>query len=126
NAGVTSEGAAKAWLTKDGVVGYPRMFVLMECFGYPDYLTATSEELIEGQYRDRTSLRPIYDALVGIVAGLDGVVIQARKTYVSLLTPRRTFARIQPTTRDRVDLGLRLPGAQPGGEDFDGRRSTTR
>jgi len=43
------------------------------------------------------------------------VVVQTRKTYVSLVTPRRTFARIQPTTRQRVDLGLRLEGQQPGG-----------
>jgi hypothetical protein len=43
------------------------------------------------------------------------VIIQARKTYVSLVSPRRTFARVQPTTRARVDLGLRLEGRQPGG-----------
>jgi hypothetical protein len=43
------------------------------------------------------------------------VVVQTRKTYVSLATPRRTFARIQPTTRQRVDLGLRFQGQQPGG-----------
>lgn len=30
------------------------------------------------------------------------------------MTPRRTFARIQPTTRSRVDLGLRLAGIEPG------------
>jgi hypothetical protein len=42
------------------------------------------------------------------------VVVQARKTYVSLVTPRRTFARVQPSTRQRVDLGLRLEGQQPG------------
>lgn len=38
------------------------------------------------------------------------VVVQARKGYVSLLTPRRTFAAVRPTTRTRVDLGLRLDG----------------
>jgi hypothetical protein len=36
------------------------------------------------------------------------VEVQARKIYVSLLTPRRTFARIQATTRNRIDVGLRL------------------
>ena len=39
---------------------------------------------------------------------------EARKTYVALVSPRRTFARVQPTTKQRVDLGLRLAG-QPGG-----------
>jgi hypothetical protein len=42
-------------------------------------------------------------------------VIQARKGYVSLVTPRRTFARVQATTKNRVDLGLRLDGKKPGG-----------
>ena len=43
------------------------------------------------------------------------VIIQVRKTYVSLVSPRRTFARVQPTTKQRVNLGLRLEGLQPGG-----------
>jgi len=43
------------------------------------------------------------------------VTIQARKTYVSLVSQRRTFARIRPTTKNRVDLGLRLEGRKSGG-----------
>jgi hypothetical protein len=35
--------------------------------------------------------------------------------YVSFVTPRRTFARVQPATRIRVDLGLRLADLRPGG-----------
>jgi hypothetical protein len=43
--------------------------------------------------------------------GIGDVEVQARKTYVALLTPRRTFAAVQPTTRSRIDLGVRLsPG----------------
>jgi hypothetical protein len=41
--------------------------------------------------------------------------VQARKGYVSLLTPRRTFASVQPTTKQRVDLGLRLANPRPAG-----------
>jgi hypothetical protein len=43
------------------------------------------------------------------------VTIQTRKTYVSLLTPRRTFARVQPTTKNRVEVGLRIEGQKPSG-----------
>lgn len=113
--GLRSEEAARKWLTEHDVVGYPRMFVLMECFGYPDYVTASADDLVDGQYRDRAHLRPIYESILRAVSRLDGVEVQARKTYVSLLTPRRTFARIQPTTKDRVDLGFRLANARPGG-----------
>ncbi len=34
---------------------------------------------------------------------------------MTLFTPRRAFAAIRATTRDRVDLGLRLDGTGPGG-----------
>ncbi len=41
--------------------------------------------------------------------------MQARKTYVSLVTPRRIFAQVKAATRTRFDLGLRLEGQQPQG-----------
>jgi hypothetical protein len=78
-------------------------------------MLASADELIDAQYADRPHLRAILDAVLSAVSGLGPVTIQARKTYVSLLTPKRTFARVQPTTRKRVDLALRLEGIQPGG-----------
>jgi hypothetical protein len=87
----------------------------MERFGYPDFLLASADQLLDGQYGDRPQLRAIYDAIIAAAAGLGEVVIQTRKTYVSLVSPRRTFARIQPTTKSRVDLALRLEGRKPGG-----------
>ena len=110
-----NEAALTEWLTKQGVTGYPRMFLVMEQFGYPEYMLASSDELIAAQYADRLPLRPIYDAVVREVAKLEGATVQARKTFVSLVAPRRTFARIQATTRDRVDLGMRLAEVKLGG-----------
>lgn len=107
--------ALQAWLQGQGVTGYARSLLVMERFGYPDFFHASADELVDAQYRDRPQLRPIYDAIVAAAIAMGEVVIQARKTYVSLLTPKRTFARIQPTTRTRVDLGLRLEGAKIGG-----------
>src|SRR5216117_3402689 len=110
-----SEEQLRAWLTKQGVIGYAQSLLVMERFGYPDFLLAAAAELIDGQYSDRPQLRPILDAIIAAAAGLGEVTIQARKTYVSLVSPRRTFARVQPTTKNRVDLGLRLEGHKPGG-----------
>ncbi len=114
-ASFTDERQLRAWLAEQGVAGYAQSLLVMERFGYPDFMVASADALIEGQYADRPQLRPILDALIGALAGLGEVIIQTRKTYVSLVTPRRTFARIQPTTKQRVDLGLRLEGLQPGG-----------
>lgn len=113
--GFENEDALRAWLTERGVTGYAANYLIMERFGYPDFLTASAADLIDGQYADRPTLRPILDALLKTVEGFDDAAVQARKTYVSLVTPRRTFARIQATTKDRVDLALRLEGVKPGG-----------
>lgn len=113
--GFSDAPALRAWLTEQGVIGYAQSLLVMERFGYPAFLLASADELVAGQYADRPQLRPICEAIVAAAAGLGGVVVQARKTYISLLTPRRIFARIQPTTRQRVDLGLRLEGLQPDG-----------
>jgi len=109
------EESLRTWLAKEGVTGYAQTLLVMERFGYPDFLTASATELIDGQYKDRPQLRAILDSILDAVEGLDEVTVQARKTYVSLVTPRRTFARVQPTTRDRVDLALRLEGRKAGG-----------
>jgi hypothetical protein len=84
-------------------------------FGPPDYLTADARDLIEGQYADRPQLRPILDAVLALLPALGPATVQARKTIVSLVCPRRTFAVVRATTKDRVDLGLRLDDAEPGG-----------
>ena len=109
------EKSLRAWLTEQGVTGYAQSLLVMERFGYPDFLLASADELMDRQYADRPQLRPIFDAIVEAAAGLGELTVQTRKTYVSLVTPRRTFARIQPTTKSRVDLGLRLEGRKPGG-----------
>jgi hypothetical protein len=113
--GFTDEKGLRAWLVEQGITGYPQMYLVMEQFGYPDYLLASADDLIEGQYADRPALRPIYDAIILALPALGEVTIQTRKTYVSLVTPRRTFARVQPTSRSRIDLALRLEGQKPEG-----------
>ena len=113
--GLDDEPALRKWLTKQGVTGYVQSLLVMERFGYPDFLLATADELIDAQYADRPNLRPIFDAIIDAASGLGRVTIQARKTYVSLVSERRTFARIQPTTKKRVDLAFRLDVRKPGG-----------
>jgi hypothetical protein len=81
------------------VTGYPRQLLIMERFGYPDFLTASADELVDGQYDDRPGLRRVHGALWLTVAGFDGVEIQARKTKISLMTPRRKFGEFDPRRR---------------------------
>ena len=80
-----------------------------------DRAAAEADELLAGQYSDRPQLRPVLDAVLAALSALGPVTVQARKTCVSLSTPRRVSAVVQPTTKSRVDLGLRLEHEGTGG-----------
>lgn len=70
----------RAWLDREDVHGYPQGMLVMEQFGYPDFLVATSEQLIDAQYADRPALRPIYDAIVARLPEVgDDAAVQTRK-----------------------------------------------
>jgi hypothetical protein len=114
-AGLDDQDALRAWLAERGVTGYAQALLVWERFGYPEFLTADADALITGQYADRPALRPILDAVLAALPALGPVIVQARKTYVSLVSPRRTFAVVQAITKRRVDLGLRLAGVEPKG-----------
>lgn len=111
----TDASSLKAWLAQNNVTGYAKQLLVMETFGYPDFVTKSADSLIDAQYADRPHLRSIYEAIVKDSRDFGEVVIQARKGFVSLVGPRRTFARVQATTKNRVDLGLRIEGTKPGG-----------
>jgi Domain of unknown function (DUF5655) len=109
------EDELRAWLTQQDVTGYAQHLLVMERFGYPDFLITNAAELIDAQYADREQLRPTLDKILAATESFGDGWIQARKGYVSLFTPRRTFAIIRPSTKKRVDLGLRLPDRDPSG-----------
>ncbi|MCE6998869.1 DUF5655 domain-containing protein [Saccharothrix sp. S26] len=115
SSGLDNERDLRVWLREQGVTGYPQMLLVMERFGYPDLLRGSSDEVVDAQYADRPELRPILDRLLAEAALLGPMHVQARKTYVALVTPRRTFAIVKASTRTRVDLGLRLAGHPPTG-----------
>ncbi|MGO4783681.1 DUF5655 domain-containing protein [Cryobacterium sp. W22_MBD10_FK3] len=103
-----TEAALREWLGSEGVNGYPRALLVHETFGYPDSTVRAADELIDAQYADRPALRAILDAVLLYAGDLDEVSIQTRTSHVALTGPTRTFAVVQPTTRHRVDLGLRI------------------
>ena len=83
-----NQAALRQWLADQGVTGYPQQLLVWERFGYPSFMTAGADDLIDRQYVDRAQL---------------------------LVSKRRTFAATQATTSNRVDLGLRLGNQRPGG-----------
>ncbi len=76
---------------------------------------AADDDLVDGQYAGKESLRPIYDKLVVAVEGFGSdVELAPKKSYVSLRRARQ-FGLVQPSTKSRVDVGLKLEGVEPDG-----------
>ena len=71
-------------------------------------------DLVGVQYEGpKAGLRPIYDAIIEVVSGFGSdVEIAPKKAYVSLRRSKQ-FALVQPSTRDRVDVGINLKGQPP-------------
>jgi hypothetical protein len=119
--GKVTLSAAQLAIARDyGFPSWPRLKAeaerrRAERFGYPGFMTTGGDELIDAQYADRPQLRPVLDAVLATLPALGDVTVQARKTIVSLVGPRRTFAVVQATTKNRVDLGLRLDNEKPAG-----------
>jgi len=77
-------------------------------------IAGNSADLVENEYRGpKSDLRPIYDALVNMIGAFgNDVEVSPKQTYVRLRRNNQ-FALIQPSTRDRADLGINLNGQKP-------------
>jgi len=71
----------------------------------------SQDDLVDAQYSGpKADLRPIYAALVAEVTGFGGdVEISPKKTYVSLRRNKQ-FGIVQPSTKTRIDVGIKLKG----------------
>jgi predicted transport protein len=106
----------KVALLKGHGVGHSTASVLVQLADGDAFEDAPEAGLVALQYAGaRAALRPVYDAVRATVLSLgDDVLVQARRDYVAF-SRRRQFAVARPSTRARVDLGLRLGHVAPVG-----------
>jgi predicted transport protein len=93
--------------------------------GYANYVALKAREadaashddhdLITSQYMGKEDLKPIFEAILKEVATYgNDIEVAPKKANVSLR--RKTqFALVQPSTKTRVDLGLKISGKDPEG-----------
>jgi hypothetical protein len=120
------EIARKAKLAKHGEIvkllkethgmghGYANLVAMTALKG--DAPEPGGEDLVAAQYAGKKAgLRPAYDKLAAAVAkfGAD-VELSPKKTYVSLRRSKQ-FALVQPSTADRLDVGINLKGVPAKG-----------
>ena len=70
---------------------------------------------IAEQYKGKENLKPWYDKIMNEIDkfGKD-IEVSPKKAYVSLRR-KKQFAILQPSTKDRFDVGLNIKGVAPAG-----------
>ena len=77
-------------------------------FREADAASADAADLVANQYKGKENLRPIYDQLYAAIINLGSDVEVAPKKSAVSMRIKRQFALIQPSTKKRIDLGLKL------------------
>ena len=74
------------------------------------------DDLVAAQYAGaKAGLRPAYDKLAKEIASFGAdVEFSPKKAYVSLRR-KKQFGLVQPSTADRLDIGINLKGVAPRG-----------
>lgn len=76
---------------------------------------ADSDDLIIVQYQGKEALFPLYEQVISAIRQFgDGLELAPKKAYVSLRR-KKQFALIQPSTKDRLDIGLNIKNEPPTG-----------
>jgi hypothetical protein len=112
--GYAKHGEILRWLKSEHGLGHSYANYIAKVTLTPD--NADDESLVSAQYAGKKSgLKPLYDALIQTVSGLgQNVEIAPKKNNVSIRRDRQ-FALLQPSTADRIDVGLILKGVKPAG-----------
>jgi predicted transport protein len=77
---------------------------------------------IAEQYKGKENLKPWYDKMMAeIIKFGNDIEIAPKKAYVSLRR-KKQFAILQPSTKDRLDVGLNIKGVAPAGKVEEGAK----
>src|SRR5574339_272641 len=81
-----------------------------------------SGDLIIEQYKGKENLKSWYDKIMADINKFgNDVEVAPKKAYVSLRR-KKQFAIIQPSTKDRLDVGLNIKGVAPTGKVEEGSK----
>lgn len=86
--------------------GFANFITLKFCA--TDAGSSDADDLIVNQYKDKDTLAPIFKELLTIISSLGTDVEVAPKKSAVSFRVKRQFVLIQPSTKKRIDLGLKL------------------
>jgi len=115
--GLTKAKEIVEWLKTDFGLGHGHAMAIVHLIVHEDVLNSGTDEKLDKLFSGKKSTwRKSYDDLVSAVStfGPD-VSFSVGQIYVNLLRGGKKFAIVQPSSAERLDIGLKLPGVSAVG-----------
>ncbi|HEV2598601.1 DUF4287 domain-containing protein [Sphingopyxis sp.] len=115
--GITGHMALVNHLKSEHGLGHGYANMIVHAANASSSLSQDDDALVDAAFDGaKAHWRPLYDRLIATVQGFGGdVELAPKKGYVSLRR-KKQFALLQPSTKDRFDIGLALKGEEPAGK----------
>lgn len=108
-------GQIVAWLKADHGLGHGYANLVAHKTLASDAGSHAEDALMAAMFQGpKAAMKPAYDRAADLVRSLGDVEFAPKKGYVSLRRNKQ-FALLQPSTRDRLDVGINLKGVEPAG-----------
>lgn len=110
--GLTTHGEIVGWLKSDFVLGHGHANAIAAVLLKSDARKASPEQKRGALFAGRKErwLKPCEKLLAGLAKFGPDCASQTNETYVNLLRGKKKFGIIQPSSADRLDIGIKLKG----------------
>lgn len=113
--GHARHGQIVAWLKADHGLGHGYANLVAHKTLASDAGSHAGDDLMAAMFEGpKAAMKPAYDKAEAFVRSLGDVEFAPKKGYVSLRRNKQ-FALLQPSTKDRLDVGINLKGVEPEG-----------
>lgn len=113
--GHARHGQLVTWLKAEHGLGHGYANLVAHKTFASDAGSSEDTDLMEAMFAGpRAAMRPAYERCAAFIESLGEVEFAPKKGYVSLRRSKQ-FALLQPSTKDRLDVGINLKGVEPQG-----------
>ena len=114
---LTKTAEIMAWLKSDFGLGHGHAMAIVHLVVHEEHIKASPEDkagkLFSG---NKEKWRNVYNGLSDKIKGFGAdASSSAGQTYINLLRDGKKFAIVQPSSAERLDVGIKLKGVEPAG-----------
>jgi predicted transport protein len=117
NKGLTKHGEIVQWLKEEFELGHGHANAVAAVLLKSETRKGSTDEKVERLFKGKKEVwRKSYDTLMEKVHKFgDDVSVAPTESYISLLKGKKKFAIVQPSSTDRLDIGIKLKNMNADG-----------